>query len=90
MVYATDPLEKDITIAGTITPSLHVSTTGTDSIWVVKLMDVYPVAFPNPDPNSARVQMGGYQQRVRGKDMRGKFHTSSERPEPFRPGRVLE
>ena len=88
VVYVTDPLEEDITIAGPITPSLHVSTSGTDSDWVVKLVDVYPGEFPNPDP--ARVQMGGYQQRVRGEDMRGKFRTSFERPEPFRPGRVLE
>ena len=90
VVYATDPLKEDITIAGPITPSLYVSTTGTDSDWVVKLIDVYPGDYPNPDPNPARVQMGGYQQLVRGEAMRGKFRNSFEKPEPFRPGRVTQ
>ena len=90
LVYLTDPLEQDITIAGPITPSLHVSTTGTDSDWVVKLIDVYHGDFPDPDPNPAGLQMGGYQQLVRGEAMRGKFRNSFEKPEPFEPGkRVL-
>ena len=90
LVYLTDPLEQDITIAGPITPSLHVSTTGTDSDWVVKLIDVYHGDFPDPEPNPAGLHMGGYQQLVRGEAMRGKFRNSFEKPEPFEPGkRVL-
>lgn len=86
LVYRTDILEEDLTIAGPITASLTVSTTGTDSDWIVKLIDVYPGDFPNPDPNPAGVQMGGYQQLVRGEPMRGKFRNSFDRPEPFEPG----
>src|SRR5262249_48738852 len=63
-----------------------VSTTGTDSDWVVKLIDVYPDDYPNPDPNPTGVQMGGFQQLVRGDVMRGKFRNSYEKPEPFSPG----
>jgi uncharacterized protein len=86
LVYQTDVLEADVTIAGPIAADLFVSTSGTDSDWVVKLIDVYSGDFPNPDPNPAGVQMGGYQQLVRGEAMRGKFRNSYEKPEPFQPG----
>ncbi|HEV2970521.1 MAG TPA: CocE/NonD family hydrolase [Pirellulales bacterium] len=86
-VYQTDVLEDDVTIAGPITARLNVSTTGTDSDWVVKLVDVYSGDYPNPEPNPAGVQMGGYQQLVRGEVMRGKFRNSFEKPEPFEPGK---
>ncbi len=90
LVYVTDILEEDVTIAGPITPSLFVSTTGTDSDWVVKLIDVYSGDFPDPDPNPTGVKMGGYQQLVRGEAMRGKFRNSFEKPEPFEPGKVAK
>ena len=76
--------------AGPITASLQVSTSGTDADWVVKLIDVYPGDYPNPDPNPTGVQMGGYQQLVRGEPMRGKFRNSYEKPEPFEPGRLTK
>ena len=88
LVYATEPLEEDITVAGPIVPRLYVSTSGTDSDWVVKLIDVYSGDFPNPDPNPAGVRMGGYQQLVRGEVFRGKFRESFERPKPFQPNVV--
>jgi putative CocE/NonD family hydrolase len=88
LTYETDALGEDLTIAGPISVELHVSTTGTDSDWVVKLIDVYPNDYPNPDPNPAGVQMGGYQQLVRGEPFRGKFRNSYETPEPFTPGKV--
>jgi putative CocE/NonD family hydrolase len=50
LVYQTTPLESDVTIAGPIAPSLRVSTTGTDSDFVVKLIDVYPSDYPDPEP----------------------------------------
>lgn len=90
LVYATEPLAEDVTIAGPITPSLFVSTTGTDADWVVKLIDVYSGDFPNPDPNPSGVQMGGYQQLVRGEVMRGKFRDSFEKPAPFEPGKMTK
>jgi putative CocE/NonD family hydrolase len=88
LVYETEPLEADITFAGPIKTTLHVSTSGTDSDWVVKLIDVYPGDFPDPSPNPSRVRMGGYQQLVRGDVFRGKFRNSFEKPEPFEPGKV--
>jgi putative CocE/NonD family hydrolase len=87
LVYQTPPLDNDTTIAGPIDVELHVSTTGTDSDWVVKLIDVYPDDYPDPKPNPTGVRMGGYQQLVRGDAMRGKFRNSYSKPEPFEPGR---
>ena len=87
LVYQTEPLEGDVTFAGPVTASLYVSTTGTDSDWVVKLIDVYPGKYPDPDPNPRGVRMGGYQQLVRGEPFRGKFRKSFEKPVPFEPGK---
>jgi len=95
LTYVTDVLDADVTVAGPIRPSLQVSTTGTDSDWVVKLIDVYPDLSPESaraaDPalaQRAAARMGGYQQLVRGEVMRGKFRTSYETPEPFVPGQI--
>jgi predicted acyl esterase len=63
-----------------------VATTGTDSDWVVKIIDVYPDDYADPEPNPRGVKMGGYQQLIRGDVMRGKFRNSFEKPEPFTPG----
>ncbi|MCM2249621.1 MAG: CocE/NonD family hydrolase [Geothrix sp.] len=93
LVFQTEPLAEDLTMAGPLKPELFVATTGTDADWVVKLIDVYPDGFRNPDfrekgnpwdrtPNP----MGGYQQLVRGEVMRGKFRDSLETPAPFLPG----
>lgn len=88
LVYQTEELKEDVTLAGPISAKLQVSTTGTDSDFVVKVIDVYSTEFPSPDPNPANVPMGGYQQLVRGEPMRGKFRNSFETPEPFTPGQM--
>jgi len=86
LVYQSDVLEEDLTLVGPIQAKLFVSTTGTDSDWIVKLIDVYPDDYPNPEPNPTNVRMSGFQQLVRGDVMRGKFRNSLEKPEPFKPG----
>jgi putative CocE/NonD family hydrolase len=88
LTYQTGTLESDVTLAGPLTASLLVSTSGTDSDWVVKLIDVYPEDYPDPDPNPTGIHMGGYQQLVRGEAMRGKFRNSFSKPEPFTPGKM--
>jgi putative CocE/NonD family hydrolase len=86
LVYETEALEEDVTLVGPLVADLRVSTSGTDSDWVVKLIDVYPADAPDPDPNPTGVRMGGYQQLVRGEVMRGKFRNDLENPQPFTPG----
>jgi uncharacterized protein len=88
LTYQTDALKKDIAIAGPIIPDLNVSTTGTDSDFVVKLIDVYPDGAPDIESNPANVHMGGYQQLVRGELFRGKFRNSFSDPDPFTPGQI--
>jgi putative CocE/NonD family hydrolase len=96
VTYQTDPLEEDITIAGPISPKLKVTSTGTDSDFVVKLIDVYPSNAPDPDVtamnkrvlDTAPIRMGGYQQLVRGEPMRAKFRDSWSAPTPLTPGKI--
>ena len=99
LVYQTEPLTEDVTIAGPISPKLKVATAGTDSDFVVKLIDVYPNDYPDPDTGSTTgkrvidtpaLRMGGYQQLLRGEPMRGKFRDSWEKPEAFAPGKMAE
>jgi putative CocE/NonD family hydrolase len=85
LVYQTDILEDDLTIAGSVEVDMLVSTSGTDSDWIVKLIDVYPNDYPDPDPNPKQVRMGGFQQLVRGDVLRGKFRDNFEKPQPFTP-----
>ena len=87
LVYQTDSLEQDLTVAGPLTATLYVSTSGTDSDWVVKLIDVYPGNYPDPDPNPKGVRMGGYEQLVRGEPFRGRFRKGFDKPAPFEPGK---
>ncbi len=99
LTYETDPLTEDVTIAGPVSPKLKVSSTGTDSDFVVKLIDVYPEDFPDaPETSSGNkrilgqppLHMGGYEQLLRGEPMRAKFRNSWEKPEPLVPGKVTE
>jgi putative CocE/NonD family hydrolase len=90
LVYQTPILDRDVTLAGPIKATLFVSTTGTDSDFVVKLIDVFPDSMPDPDPNPAGVTMGGYQMLVRGEPMRAKFRNSYSTPEPMTPGKVTK
>jgi len=91
LVYQTPVLEEDLTVLGPITVNLHVSTSGTDSDFVVKVIDVYPDDYPAPEWKGPErrptnwVRMGGYQQLVRGEPFRGKFRRSLSEPVPFVP-----
>jgi hypothetical protein len=92
LVYQTPVLDADLVVAGPVKVRLHVSTTGTDADFVVKLVDVYPNDYPTPAAPAGQpvrtdaVRMGGYQQLVRGEPFRGKYRRSFEKPEPFVPG----
>jgi hypothetical protein len=98
LTYQTEVLQEDVTIVGPVSPRLFVSTSGTDSDWDVKLIDVYPADYPQPedkrepgaDVGVPSFVMGGYEQLVRGEPFRGKFRHGFEKPEPFTPGNVEE
>ena len=86
LVYQTEPLAADLTIAGSVRPALYVSTSGTDSDWIVKLIDVHPDGSATDATTSSAT--GGFQELVRGDVMRGKFRNSYSKPEAFVPGKV--
>ena len=99
LVYQTEPLEEDVTIAGPISPKLKIASSGTDSDFDVKLIDVYPENYPDPDGTSQGnkhildappLHMGGYQQLLRGEPFRAKFRNSWEKPEPLVPGKEAD
>ena len=88
LTYQTDVLADDVTVAGPLTASLFVSTSGTDSDYVVKLIDVYPDDAPDNNPNFTGMKMGGYEMLVRGEPMRARFRKSFEKPEPMPPNKI--
>jgi len=90
LVYQSDVLTEDLTVAGPIIADLHVSTTGTDADWIVKLIDVYPSDAPDPRPNPSGVRMGDFQMLLAGEVFRSKYRTSFEKPEPLTPNAVTE
>jgi uncharacterized protein len=99
LVYESDLLTEDVTIAGPISPKLRIASTGTDSDFDVKLIDVYPEDFPDPQestegnkriPETPLVHMGGYQELVRGEPFRAKFRNSMQTPEALTPSKMTE
>jgi putative CocE/NonD family hydrolase len=98
LVYETEPLEEDVTFAGPVSPKLTISSTGTDSDFDVKLIDVYPNDYPDPVAandgkrvlGAPAIRMGAYQQLLRGEPMRAKFRNSWEKPEPLTPGKSAQ
>ncbi|MEK6280544.1 MAG: CocE/NonD family hydrolase [Acidobacteriota bacterium] len=90
LVYQTEPLAESVTAAGPIKATLYVSTSGTDSDYVVKLIDVLPNDTPDPEPNPTSVKMGGYQMLVRGEPMRARFRNSYTKPEKMSPNKVTK
>ena len=88
LVYQTEVLNEDITLAGPIVADLMASTTGTDADFIVKIIDVFPDNFENK--MTTNHVMNGYQMLVRGEVMRGKFRNSFEKPEAFVPGKPTQ
>ncbi len=84
LAWETEVLEEDTTVSGRIEVHLFASTSGTDSDWIVKLIDVYPESYPI-DP-----EMGGYQLMIADEVLRGRYRNSFEKPEPVAPGEVIE
>lgn len=82
LTYLSEPLTADLTISGTVVANLFASTSGTDSDWVVKFIDVYPENYA-PDP-----RMAGYELMIADDVFRGRFYKSFDKPEPLVPNAV--
>lgn len=81
--WKSDPLTDDVTITGDIIADLYASTSGTDSDWVVKLIDLYPSAAED-------TKMSNYELMVASEIFRGRYLKSFEKPEPIKPNAVNE
>jgi uncharacterized protein len=84
LTFETEPLAEDVIVAGSMRVKLFASTSGTDSDWIARLIDVYPETNPK-DP-----EMGGYQLLVAGEPVRARFRKSLEKPEAVKPSAVEE
>jgi putative CocE/NonD family hydrolase len=82
LVFRTERLSDDVTIAGEVLAKLFVSTTGTDGDWVVKLIDVYPESVPDD------AKMGGYELMVSNDVFRARYRESGDHPKPLVSGKV--
>jgi putative CocE/NonD family hydrolase len=88
LVYASAPLEHDVTLAGPLEAELYVATTGTDADFVVKLIDVNPGKLPGFDDKAEELGVrnrGGQQTLVRGEPFRARFRDSYEQAKPLVP-----
>ncbi len=90
LVFQSEVLEEDITLGGELLAKLQVAVTGTDSDWIVKLIDVPPNDTKNHESTPKHIQLAGYQMLVRSETMRGRFRNSFEKPEPFVPNQLTE
>jgi putative CocE/NonD family hydrolase len=86
--WQTEPLSADMRVAGDLAADLFASTSGTDSDWVVKLIDVYPEN--TPDDAETKTRMAGFQLIVADEILRARFRNGFERPEAVPAGKVLE
>jgi putative CocE/NonD family hydrolase len=82
------PLEKAVHIMGAPQVDLFASTTGTDSDWVVKLIDVYPNDVPEVAAQGAKPGMAGYELPIGIEIFRGRYVKSFAKPSPLKPGKV--
>jgi len=97
LVYESEELQEPVTISGPITVKLYASTSGTDSDFIVKLIDVYPGTAPdhveNPLDGSASpsgIRMGHFQMLVSGEVFRAKYRKDIRKPVPMTPDEVTE
>ena len=84
-MYETTPLDHDVTLGGPIKVKLWVSTSGTDSDFIVKLIDVNPDKMADETQDGRRINRGGQQTMVRAEPMRARFRESFSHPKPFVP-----
>ena len=80
--WETEVLTEDITVTGNLLAYLFAATSGTDSDWVVKLIDVYP------DHDPVELKMSGYQLMIANDVFRGRFRNSVEKPEAVKPDEI--
>jgi uncharacterized protein len=88
--YTTAPLDKPVHIMGPPQVDLFAATTGTDSDWVVKVIDVYPNDIPEGRSQGAKPSMAGYELPIGIDIFRGRYVLDKAHPAALSPGKVEE
>lgn len=91
LVYETDVLTDDFTLAGDILAKLKVATTGSAADWIVKVIDVHPSDLKNDNKEmQSHLKLSNYHMMVRSEVLRGRFRNSFSKPEPFTPNKKTD
>ncbi|WP_420321676.1 CocE/NonD family hydrolase [Flagellimonas sp.] len=90
LVFETDVMDKDLTLAGDILAKLKVATTGTAADWIVKVIDVHPADTETNEEMQDHLKMSNYHLMVRSEVLRGRFRNSFSDPEPFTPNKKTD
>ena len=98
LTFVSEPLDHDLTVTGQLSATLMASTTGTDSDFVVKLIDVHPEntqkatwdAEEGPAPGQYAKSLNGYRMPVAMEVRRGRYLTSYEKPHALVPNKPTE
>ena len=90
LVFETDVMEEDLTLAGDILAHLKVATTGTAADWIVKVIDVHPADAETNEEMQDHLKMSNYHLMVRSEVLRGRFRNSFSDPEPFVPNQKTD
>ncbi|AWX45229.1 hypothetical protein HME9304_02241 [Flagellimonas maritima] len=90
LIFETEIMEEDFTLAGDILAKLKVATTGTAADWIVKVIDVHPAKVETNEEMQDHLKMDNYHLMVRSEVMRGRFRNSFINPEPFVPNQKTE
>jgi uncharacterized protein len=98
LTYVSEPLKEDLTIAGEVSAELYASTSGTDSDFTVKLIDVFPEvaqelpwdAKKGPTPGQFAETQNGYQLPIAMEVRRGRYLASFEHPRALVPNQPIK
>ena len=91
LVYETDVLTDDLTLAGDILAKLKIATTGSAADWIVKVIDVHPADLKNDNKEmQSHLKLSNYHMMVRSEVLRGRFRNSFSNPEPFTPNKKTD
>jgi len=96
--FVSEPLEHDLTVTGPVAAALFATTSGTDSDFIVKLIDVYPQdaqknagsVDEGPKPGQYAQSLNGYELPVAMEVRRGRYLASYEKPQPLVPAKPTE
>jgi len=83
VAFVSDVITSPVKISGQPMVNLIASTSGTDSDWVIKVIDLYP------DEVAGQPNMGGYQLMISADVFRGRFRESFETPKPIASNQPL-